>query len=165
MGFLYGVAAMVFVADRVSKSLVRHHLAGRPPIVLIPHVVQLSYTTNSGGAFGLLANYPWLFFAASVVVILVIVAGSVRLQLRTSAVALGLVLGGALGNLIDRLGAPGMSGRVTDFIDFHVWPVFNLADAAIVVGVVVMVLAGLWHPNGGEVPAAGSTGLTTAGDG
>jgi len=165
IGFLYGVAAVVFVADSVTKSLVLHHLAGRPPIVLIPHVVQLSYTTNSGGAFGLLANHPWLFFAASVLVILVIVVGSVRLQLRTSAVALGLVLGGALGNLIDRLAGPGVSGRVTDFIDFHVWPVFNLADSAIVVGVLVMVLAALWHPGGGEVPAAGATGLTTAGDG
>jgi signal peptidase II len=165
-GTLYAVGVAVFLVDRITKYLVRHHLAGRPPIVLIPHVLQLSYTTNSGGAFGILANHPWLFFAASVGVALAVVISSARLRATASAVALGLILGGAIGNLVDRLAGPGVGGRVTDFIDFHVWPVFNLADSAIVIGVVVMALAGVWHPTGDRSRrAAVPNDATPAGDG
>jgi signal peptidase II len=142
---LYGVAAGAYVLDRLTKILVEDRLAGRPPIVLIPHVVQLSYTENSGGAFSLFGGQPWLFFAASVLVALVIVAISVRgVGMTWSAAALGLVLGGALGNLTDRIvRGPGVSGRVVDFIDFHVWPVFNAADSCIVIGALILVVAGL----------------------
>jgi signal peptidase II len=77
-------------------------------------------------------------------VIVAIVLASRRLPATASAVGLGLVLGGAMGNLIDRaIRGPGFSGEVVDFIDLQVWPIFNLADSAIVVGAAVLLLSGL----------------------
>jgi signal peptidase II len=141
---LYGAGAFAYGADRITKLWAEGSLAGRPPIVLIPKVLQLNYTTNAGGAFGVFGGQPWLFFTASVGVCLVIAFLSTRLVSKLSAVALGLIMGGALGNLTDRIiHGPGVSGRVTDFIDLHVWPVFNLADSAIVIGAVLIVLSNL----------------------
>lgn len=141
---LYGVAAVAYVLDRTTKLWAEHALAGRPPIRVIPGVLHLTYTTNSGGAFGIGRSSPWLFAGATVIVVAVIVAVSTRLPGRLPAAALGLVLGGALGNLTDRaLGGPGLTGRVTDFIDLRVWPVFNLADSAIVIGAVLLAASGL----------------------
>jgi signal peptidase II len=143
---LYGVGAAAYLLDRLTKLVVEETLAGRPPIVLIPGVVQLRYTTNAGGAFGLFGGQPWLFLTATVAVCAVIALLSTRLASRLSAIGLGLILGGALGNLTDRiLHGPGVSGEVTDFIDFHVWPVFNAADSAIVIGAALVVLAGFRH--------------------
>ena len=141
--FLYGIAAAVYAVDRVTKWIVHRELAGRPPIDVIPGVVRLRYTTNTGGAFGLFGGQAWLFFAATLVVCLVILAASTRLGSASTAVGLGLILGGALGNLTDRL-IRGPRG-VIDFIDFRVWPVFNAADSAIVVGAFVIVVAGVLH--------------------
>jgi signal peptidase II len=117
-------------------------LAGEAPIDVIPGVLSLTYTTNSGGAFGLGRSAPWLFATATVVVSLAIVVMSIRIGRPSVAAALGLILGGALGNLTDRaLNGPALSGHVVDFIDFHVWPVFNLADSAIVVGAILLAFA------------------------
>lgn len=139
---LYGVAVAAYVLDRLTKLWAERHLQGRPPLVLVPHVVSLDYTTNTGGAFSLLTSQPWLFVGASVLVCLVVVALSPRIRSTATALGLGLVLGGGLGNLTDRLfHGQGISGRVVDFIDFHVWPVFNLADSSIVVGIIVVVAA------------------------
>jgi signal peptidase II len=139
---LYATAAAVFAFDRVTKLWAEAALAGRPPIEVVPAVLSFNYTTNSGGAFGLGRSAPWLFAGATILVSVVIVLVSVRLDRRPLAVALGLILGGALGNLTDRiLNGPGLSGHVTDFIDFQVWPVFNLADGAIVVGAVLLAMS------------------------
>jgi signal peptidase II len=139
---LYATAAVVFALDRVTKLWAEAGLAGRPPIEVVPGVLSFNYTTNSGGAFGLGRSAPWLFAGATILVSVVIVWVSVRLDRRPLAVALGLILGGALGNLTDRiLNGPGLSGHVTDFIDFQVWPVFNFADGAIVVGAVLLAMS------------------------
>ena len=136
---LYAVAAGALLLDRLSKLWVEQALAGRPPIRVIPGVLSLSYTTNSGGAFGFGRSAPWLFAGATIVVGAVIVVVSTRPLRPSVAVGLGLILGGALGNLTDRIAnGPGFGGAVTDFIDFHVWPVFNLADSAIVIGAVML---------------------------
>jgi signal peptidase II len=141
--WLYGVAAGTFLLDRVSKLIVERELAGRPPIDVLPGVLSLTYTTNSGGAFGLARSAPLLFVGATVIVAGAIVAVSRRLTKGSVAIALGLILGGALGNLTDRaIHGPGLRGSVTDFIDLHVWPVFNLADSAIVVGAIVLAVSG-----------------------
>lgn len=145
--WLYSAASGVYVLDRLSKLWAEHALAGRPPIQVIPAVLQLNYTTNSGGAFGLGRSAPWLFAGATLLATAVIVIMSLRVTQPRVAVGLGLVLGGALGNLTDRAvrGDGFLDGRVVDFIDFHVWPVFNLADTAIVVGAVALALASLRH--------------------
>ena len=140
---LYGAAAFAYLLDRETKLLAERHLANRPPIRLIPHVLDLTYTTNSGGAFGLFRGQPWLFFAASVVVCGAIVFASRRVHSWASGIGLGLILGGALGNLTDRIiHGPAATGRVVDFIYLHNWPVVNAADSAIVVGTFLVVIAG-----------------------
>ncbi|HXF72593.1 MAG TPA: signal peptidase II [Actinomycetota bacterium] len=143
-GWLYAAAAAAYLLDRASKIWAERTLAGRPPLELVPGVLRLTFTTNSGGAFGIGRTAPWLFASATVVVSALIVAASFRVARRGTAVALGLILGGALGNLTDRLvRGPGISGQVVDFIDLRVWPVFNLADSAIVVGAALLVLGGI----------------------
>jgi signal peptidase II len=139
---VYGVAAGAYLLDRVSKWLVVEHLAGHPPIEVIPRILQLNYTQNSGGAFGLGGSASWLFAGATIAVSIGILVLSRRVSRPAVAVGMGLVLGGGLGNLTDRVvRGPGLSGRVIDFIDLRVWPVFNVADAAIVIGAVLIVFA------------------------
>jgi signal peptidase II len=139
---LYATAAVAYLLDRLTKMWAEGALAGRAPLEVIPGVLSFNYTTNSGGAFGLGRSAPWLFATATVAVSLVIVVMSFRMSRPVVAMSLGLILGGALGNLTDRIAnGPALSGHVTDFIDFHVWPVFNLADSAIVLGAVVLAIA------------------------
>jgi signal peptidase II len=141
---LYAIAGTVYAADRVTKLWAHDSLRGRPPITLIPSVLDLSFTTNRGGAFGLFGGAAWLFFGATLIVCAVIVYASLSLPGATGAVGLGLVLAGAAGNLTDRLVNTGsLSGRVVDFIHLHGWPVFNVADSGIVVGAVILVLSTL----------------------
>jgi signal peptidase II len=151
---LYSAAVGAYLLDRLTKYLAVRFLAGKPPVQILRDVVQLRYTTNAGGAFGLFGGQPWLFFGATLVVCAAIVVASARLSAGASALGLGLILGGALGNLTDRIiRGPGVSGHVVDFIDFHVWPVFNMADSAIVVGALVILIAGLRRqpaPESGE---------------
>lgn len=108
---------------------------------LIPGVLSLRFTTNPGGAFSLFGGAAALFLVASVVAVVVIVLASRNLASVASAVSLGLLLGGALGNLTDRLTrGSGIDGAVVDLIDLHVWPVFNVADMAIVTGALLLVV-------------------------
>lgn len=138
---LFGVAAAVAGLDQLTKELALGGLADGPTHVLWG-AVTLRVTYNSGGAFGVLQGIPGFFLVATVVVVAVIVVWARQLDERAWAVPLGLVLGGGVGNLIDRIFRdPG--GRVVDFIDLHWWPVFNLADASIVVGVGVVLLVGV----------------------
>jgi signal peptidase II len=137
--WLYATAGIAYLLDRITKLWAERTLAGEPPLDVIDGVLSFNYTTNSGGAFGFGRSAPWLFAGATIVVSVVIVVVSLRLTRRPVAVALGLVLGGALGNLTDRAAnGPGLSGHVTDFIDVHIWPVFNLADTAIVTGALLL---------------------------
>ncbi len=135
----------------MTKALAESRLQGDAPVELIPGVLQLRFTTNPGGAFGLFGNLSILFVLFSVVVIGVVVLASRSLPGRAAAVGLGLVLGGAAGNLTDRLvRGEGLRGEVVDFIDFHVWPVFNVADSAIVVGALLLLILGLRREGGAE---------------
>jgi len=143
---LYATAAAAYLLDRLSKLWVQDALMDRPPIDVVPGVLRLTYTTNSGGAFGLGQSAPWLFAGATILVSGVIITVSTRLTRPTVAVALGLVLGGALGNLTDRaMNGSGLSGRVTDFIDLRVWPVFNVADMAVVCGAILLAISTMHH--------------------
>jgi signal peptidase II len=141
-GVLFAVASVVWVLDRASKYWVEHTLAGRPPINVIPGVLDLRFTTNPGGAFSLGQGTPWIFVGASIIVSVAIVLTAFRHANVVTSIALGLILGGAVGNLTDRIvRGPRFSGRVVDFVDFKVWPVFNAADAAIVIGAVVLAVS------------------------
>jgi signal peptidase II len=153
LALMYGLSVSVYIVDRVTKLWAEHDLQGRAPIVLIPKVLDLSYTTNTGGAFSLFAGVPWVFFAASVGISAAIVWSSRKLTRAPAAVGLGLVLGGAIGNLTDRIvRGSGVSGQVVDFIHLHLWPTFNVADSCIVVGAGVLILSGMVGGGGADRP-------------
>lgn len=137
--FLLVVAGAVIAADQLTKIAVERALplnSSWAPFPGVAHLFQFTHVSNTGAAFGLFPTGSLLFAVVAVVVGLVILvynfqlpAGNLLLRL-----ALGLQLGGALGNLLDRL----RLGHVTDFLDFGPWPVFNLADTAVVAGVVLL---------------------------
>jgi signal peptidase II len=153
---LYGIAAAVLVLDQLIKQLVVSNLAGRPPLDVIGSFVQLRYTTNSGGAFSLLTGAPLFFGVMAIVIIGGIIYASRRAQPLSMQVVLGLILGGALGNLADRLfrGDGLLRGEVVDFVKVGIWPVFNLADSCIVVGgLLLAILLGRAERGQGQAPA------------
>jgi signal peptidase II len=133
------VAAVAYALDVISKVIVASRLADRPPVTVIPHVLDLELTRNPGAAFGMAGGATVLFTVVALGVVGVIVRSARRLGSTSWAVVLGLLLGGALGNLTDRLvRAPSpLRGAVVDWIHLHHWPIFNLADSAIVIGVVL----------------------------
>lgn len=131
--------------DQASKAVVARALAPGASRGVIPGLFNLTHVRNRGGAFGLLANVdgPWVefFLIGFAAAALALVVGLLwRRPDRLVGAALGLILGGALGNLFDRLRA----GGVVDFLDFHLrgyhWPAFNLADSAIVLGAATLVV-------------------------
>ncbi|MCU1450356.1 MAG: peptidase [Acidimicrobiales bacterium] len=135
-----GVAAAVIVADQLTKLWAVRRLARSAITVIGP--VRLSLSRNSGGAFGLGSGVVPMVVLAAVALVVVLVAVGRSVDRPSMAVALGLVLGGALGNLADRIfRSPGLGrGSVVDFVDLRWWPVFNVADAAITCGCVALVL-------------------------
>jgi signal peptidase II len=143
---VFATAAGAFVLDRLTKALAEHLLLPAGSVNLIPNILELTYTTNRGGAFGLFGSAPYLFLAATLVVCVAIVIASFGVTRPLVAVGMGLVLGGALGNLTDRIvRGSGLDGRVVDFIHITGWPVFNVADSAIVIGAALILLGGLRH--------------------
>jgi signal peptidase II len=146
---LLPAAALIATLDQISKEIALRALADGP-VEVVPGVVTLRLTFNSGGAFGLLQGVPGMFLVATVGIAALILVWARRLEDRRWAAALGLVLGGGLGNLADRVFRD-LDGRVVDFVDLHVWPVFNVADSAIVIGVALIFLLGLRSSDpGGE---------------
>jgi signal peptidase II len=140
------VAVVVFVLDRITKSAVESSLAAGSSFDVVGQWIRISHVTNSGAAFGLLPERTTLLSILSVVAVLAIVYYYRRLAAdsRLIAATLGMQLGGAFGNLIDRIG----QGYVVDFVDVGVpggprfWA-FNVADSSIVVGIIA-VTASLW---------------------
>jgi signal peptidase II len=141
LGIFLLTTAAVFAADVISKVLAVSELSDRS-VELVPGVLDLELTRNRGAAFGVAGGATILFTLVAVAVIAVIVRVARRLRSTAWAITLGLLLGGALGNLLDRLvRSPGLlRGEVVDWIHLHHWPVFNIADSAIVVGGLLAVL-------------------------
>ncbi len=133
------VALVAFLLDQVSKALVVARMRVGEEIQVFSFLT-LERTSNTGVAFGLASDVPPLVLAllASLIVLLLLILGS-RVKWRGSSLAIGLVLGGALGNLADRV----LRGSVVDFIAVPYWPTFNLADAAITTGVVLLLVGSL----------------------
>jgi signal peptidase II len=137
--WLFAVTGLVLILDILSKEIIRNNLpiyTYWAPFPALEQFFRFTHTSNTGVAFGLFQNANVIFaIFASIVSIGIIYfnqkldAGNVLLR-----IALGLQLGGALGNLIDRI----LFGSVTDFLDFGPWPIFNIADTAVVAGVLLM---------------------------
>jgi signal peptidase II len=142
-------AATVVICDQLSKHAILHLFAGRAPDdhVVVAPFFNLLLTRNSGISFGMFNGVPGanalVFSLAAAAVIAILFYWLTRVDNRFLAIAIGLIIGGAAGNVIDRL----LGGSVIDFLDFHLgawhWPAFNIADSAICLGVVAMLLEGL----------------------
>ena len=140
---LFAVAAVIIAIDQVTKALVVSNLREGESRRVIGGVMSWTLQRNPGSAFGLFRHFPVLFTVLAALIALAIVVGAPRVQDRLTGFALGLVLGGAIGNLVDRIARPpgAFRGRVIDFIDFHWWPVFNLADSAVVIGALLLLIS------------------------
>ena len=139
---LFTVAAFAYLLDLVSKLIVVAKLEHHPPVQLIGDWLQLEAIRNAGAAFGFGEAFTVIFTVIAAVVIVVIARLARKLYSLPWAIALGLLLGGALGNLTDRVfRSPGVfQGAVVDFIAPKYFAVFNLADSAIVCGGILIVL-------------------------
>lgn len=138
------LAATVILMDQVTKGLAVTLLKDRAPVVLVPGCLQLIYNTNTGAAFSILQGRTGLLSILSAGISLVLLIWAWRLGPHEQGlrIGFGLILGGAIGNLIDRL----RLGEVIDFIDAHLagryhWPTFNIADSAVCVGIFLLIVA------------------------
>ena len=155
------LALLIVLLDRWTKRVVAARIAMYSHIQIIPGFFRLTHTENTGAAFSLFADSPshWktallIGFSVVAMVIVSVMLWKQRRGLTLSGIALSLILGGAVGNLWDRIA----TGRVVDFLLFYVkqyqWPVFNLADSSIVVGAALLVIDILWgEPTPHETPA------------
>ncbi len=139
---LAAVVAVVLALDRWTKHWASASLAFNEPVRLVGDYVRLTYTRNSGVAFGIGqgTGFPYYIFSIIAIVVIAWMFASGRARGLARQLALSLILGGAIGNLIDRLA----TGEVVDFIEVGVpawhWPVFNVADSAVTTGVVLFAL-------------------------
>jgi signal peptidase II len=153
----FGTTLAVMALDQVTKALATRYLlgpggTGPQSIPVLGEYIRLTYVQNRGAAFGLLQDQTAFFILVGIVVIVVIVASyrQIREPNWSLHLSLGLQMGGALGNLVDRI----RQGYVVDFFDLTFWPVFNIADSAICVGVALLAWNMLFtrqhaeHPSG-----------------
>jgi len=138
------IAAAVVIVDRITKIYVERHF-GVPygPRQVVDHVLYITVTRNAGAAFGLFQNFTVGFLLISAVVMVAILFYYGRLPVSDWPARLGLALvfGGAIANAYDR----GVKGSVIDFIQVPHWPIFNVADSAITVGVAVLLIGTVWR--------------------
>ncbi|WP_441347130.1 signal peptidase II [Rhodococcus sp. WWJCD1] len=152
---LIAIAAVILLFDLVTKIVVVHFVKPGNPIEIFGDVVTLRLVRNPGAAFSMATGMTWLLTVVAVAVVIGVIKIGRTLRSPWWALGLGLVLGGALGNLIDRFfRAPGpFQGHVVDFVSVGWWPVFNVADSSIVCGAILLVVLSLFgfEPNGERV--------------
>ena len=122
------LSLIIILLDQSTKYLFKGKI-----IILIPKILDINYTTNTGAAFGILKNYNLLLILISIIVIYLCFKWLKNKSIHY--LPLSFIIGGAIGNLIDRL----TLGFVRDFIDFKIWPVFNLADTFITVAILLII--------------------------
>ncbi len=148
-GIGIAVAAVAVVLDQISKSAVLAHFAGTPaPVVEVSSFFNLVLVWNHGISFGMFAAHrqPMLLMAVSVVIVIMLLIWLAKAASKIEALAIGCVIGGAIGNDIDRV----RLDAVVDFLDFHAglyhWPAFNIADSCIFIGVVLLCSGSMFSP-------------------
>lgn len=131
------LALAVYILDRFTKILVQYYLVEGESIPIIANVFHLTFHRNPGAAFSLFPHKKLFFILVTVVVLVLIIYFYFKLPAnkKIARTALALQFGGAVGNLVDRVFG---GGYVVDFLDFRVWPIFNIADSAIFIGVVLL---------------------------
>ncbi len=138
---IFSTALFILVLDQFTKFLIKRNFQFNQSIPIIKNILHLTYVTNTGSAFGLFKGLNVFFVVFSFIVIAAIFYFIKKIQKNEKLIqfSAGLLLGGTIGNLIDRL----LYGFVIDFIDFRVWPVFNVADSAVTISSVLLIIL-LW---------------------
>lgn len=146
LGLLLSVAAVILVLDVVTKVLAVRLLTPGQPVSIIGDTVTWTLVRNSGAAFSMATGYTWVLTLVATCVVIGIIWMGRRLVSPWWAIGLGLILGGAMGNLIDRFfRSPGpLRGHVVDFLSIGWWPVFNVADPSVVGGAILLVVLSLF---------------------
>lgn len=169
--WLLGVSALIIFLDRITKLWVSRHVAEGDAITVIPRVFRITHVENPGAAFSLFTDSPhpeltrWVLIGFSLLaaIVVLIVLARIGRTFSLTALSMALVLGGATGNVWDRL----RSGTVVDFVEVHIvhyhWPDFNVADSAIVIGGILLLLDSLLSPSAAkqENASAGASEHTT----
>lgn len=169
------VAAVVLATDIVTKVLAVRLLTPGQPVSIIGDTVTWTLVRNSGAAFSMATGYTWVLTLIATGVVFGIIWMGRRLVSPWWALGLGLILGGAMGNLVDRFfRSPGpLQGHVVDFLSIGWWPVFNVADPSVVGGAILLVALSLFgfdfdtvgRRTGGDHSSDGGTGGDGGGDG
>lgn len=154
MRFGLAVAAVLLVADQITKWVILEVVMQPPRVIEVTSFFNLVMVWNRGVSFGLFAHEAeavrWVLTGVALGITALMLAWLRRAERGFVALALGLVIGGAVGNVVDRLHL----GAVADFLDFHLmgyhWPAFNIADAGITVGVALLIVDGLFGRRGAE---------------
>ncbi|MEK6946098.1 MAG: signal peptidase II [Nanoarchaeota archaeon] len=139
--FIFSTALIIVFLDQLTKFLIRTNFKLGESISIIKNVFHLTYVTNTGAAFSIFQGFNLFFIILLIIVIGMIIyyIKNIKENEKLMQLAVGLLLGGTVGNLIDRV----LIGAVTDFLDFRIWPVFNVADSAVSVSVVLLIVL-LW---------------------
>jgi len=134
---IFLITTLVVLLDQLTKFVVKSNLKLNESIEVIKGIFHITYSHNYGASFGLLEGYTWLFILFSFIVIGAAAYYWKRIPNKKSVIWMtALVLAGAIGNLIDRLAY----GYVIDFFDFRIWPIFNIADLALMIGCVGLII-------------------------
>ncbi|BAL81340.1 signal peptidase II [Caldisericum exile] len=139
--YFYIIALSVLIIDQLSKIIVRKTIPTGKEIPLIKGIFSLTHITNSGSLFGMFQNATSILIVSSFFVTFLIIYIERKINLPYKEVAFGLIMGGILGNLIDRI----IFRQVTDFLFLKHWPVFNIADASIDIGIAIFIISYLKH--------------------
>ena len=139
MFIILGISSLIFILDQLTKFWVRTTFSLGESRPLLPRIFHLTFVTNTGSAFGLFPRARSLFIILSILTLIVLLTLAWRKRKKLPLLVqlfFGLLLGGVAGNLIDRL----RLGYVVDFLDFRIWPVFNIADSSITLAVIFLSL-------------------------
>ena len=150
---LIGLSSLVIVIDQATKYWIQSRMAYGESWPIFTDIFHITYILNPGAAFGILENKTWFFIAVALVLLVGVAYLYPRLpENMIVKLGTGLLVGGAIGNLIDRV----RIGYVIDFFDFRIWPIFNVADICIVCGVACLAYFLLLSPEGSETAAPGN---------
>ena len=139
---IFSTALFVVGLDQLTKFMIKQNFQLNQSIPIIKNIFHLTYVTNSGSAFGLFKGMNVFFMIFAIIVIIAIYKylNKIKNNEKILQIAVGLLLGVTIGNLIDRV----MYGSVIDFLDFRIWPVFNIADSAVTISIIFLVIL-LWE--------------------
>jgi signal peptidase II len=139
---VFSIALIIILVDQITKFLIKSNFQLNQTFPIIKDIFHLTYIQNFGAGFGILQQQQWILIFISIIVVGVIFYyfDRVKEKEKLLQILIGFILGGTIGNLIDRIAY----GFVIDFIDFRIWPIFNVADSFVTIGVIGLIVY-LWN--------------------